>query len=72
MRMTNELANQLFQTLFAVAISANGGVELNKNGEPIIDKEMMSVCENYARDTFVEILESWEQFLGKEWEIEAE
>lgn len=65
MRMTKVLADQLMETLMCVAISATGGVDLNN-----IDEKQMEYCEEYAKTTFCELLEAWEELTGKKWKIE--
>lgn len=69
MRMTNKLASTLMECFAAVAISANGGVSMDKNGRPIFTDEQRIGVEKYARDTFVSLLEEWEDLMGEEWEI---
>lgn len=63
MKMTNKLATQLMDTLACVAISANG--------IPKTEEDFKKVNE-YARKTFVNLLESWEKEKGEEWKIEEE
>lgn len=65
MIMTKKLADQLFETLMCVAISATGSVDPNN-----IDQKQMEYCEEYAKTTFVDLLEAWEELTGEEWEIE--
>ena len=65
MIMTKELADQLFETLMCMAISATGGVD-PKN----IDQKQMEYAENYAKETFCDLLGAWEELTGKEWNIE--
>ena len=65
--MTKKLADQLFETLMCVAISATGGVAL-KN----IDQKQMDYAVEYAKGTFCDLLEAWEELTGKEWKIEEE
>ena len=67
MIMTNILANQLMENLMCVAISATGGVDPEN-----IDQKQMEYAENYAKETFCNLLEAWEELTGKEWQIEEE
>ena len=67
MIMTKKLADQLMETLMCVAISATGGVDSNN-----INQEQMEYAENYAKETFCDLLEAWEELTGKEWNIEKE
>lgn len=67
MIMTKKLADQLFETLICVALSASGGVD-HEN----IDMKQLEYCEQYARTTFCELLEAWEELTGKKWNIEKE
>ena len=67
MIMTNTLANQLRETLMCVAISATGGVDPEN-----IDQKQMEYAENYAKETFCDLLGAWEELTGKEWKIEEE
>ena len=61
MRMTQKLANDLMDSLAALAISANGRL-------PETEEEIKS-CERYARKTFLRLSEEWEQTTGGTWEI---
>ena len=61
MRMTQKLANDLMDSLAALAISANGRL-------PETEEEIKS-CERYARETFLRLSEEWEQIIGGTWEI---
>ena len=67
MIMTKKLADQLMETLMCVAISATGGVDPEN-----IDQKQMEYAENYAKETFCDLLEAWEELTGKEWKIEGE
>ena len=67
MIMTNTLANQLFETLMCVAISATGGVDIDN-----IDQEQMEYAESYAKETFCDLLRAWEEHTGKKWKIEKD
>ena len=67
MIMTKKLADQLMETLMCVAISATGGVDPEH-----IDEKQMEYAENYAKETFCDLLEAWEELTGKEWKIEEE
>ena len=64
MIMTKKLADQLFETLMCVAISATGSVDPNN-----IDQKQMEYCEEYAKNAFCDLLEAWEELTGKEWNI---
>ena len=66
MVMTEKLANELMDVLACVALSATGGVDPDN-----INEEQMKYAEEYARDTFGELLGAWEELTGKEWDIEA-
>ena len=67
MVMTEKLANQLMDCLACVAISATGGIIQNENGD--FNQVQMKFAEEYARETFYNILEAWEESMEKEWEI---
>jgi hypothetical protein len=67
MLMTNALAQQLMDTLMCVAISALGGVDPEN-----IDPKQMECAENYAKQTFCDLLGAWEECTGKKWKIEKE
>ena len=67
MIMKEKLANQLMDALACVAISATGGIIQNENGD--FNQEQMKFAEEYARETFYNILEAWEESMEKEWEI---
>lgn len=67
MIMTKNLADQLMETLMCVAISATGGVDPEN-----IDQRQMDYAENYAKETFCDLLEAWEELTGKEWEIKKD
>lgn len=61
MRMTQKLANDLMDSLAALAISANGRL-------PVSEEELQS-CGRYAKETFLRLCEEWEQTTGGTWEI---
>ena len=67
MVMKEKLANQLMDCLAYVAISATGGIIQNENGD--FSQKQKDFVEKYARETFYNILESWEESMEKEWEI---
>ena len=67
MVMTEKLANQLMDTLACVAISATGGAIQDANGN--FNQEQMEFAQTYARQAFCDILEAWEEQMGKEWDI---
>ena len=67
MTMTKKLADQLFETLMCVALSATGGVDL-KN----INQKQMEYVEEQAKETFCDLLIAWEELTGKKWDIEKE
>ena len=64
MRMTQKLANDLMDSLAALAISANGRL-------PVTEEEFQS-CERYARKTFLRLCEEWEHTIGGTWEITSD
>ena len=61
MRMTQKFANDLMDSLAALAISANGRL-------PVSEEELQS-CGRYAKETFLRLCEEWEQIVGGTWEI---
>ena len=61
MRMTQKLADDLMDSLAALAISANGRL-------PVSEEELQS-CGRYAKETFLRLCEEWEQTTGETWEI---
>lgn len=67
MVMKEKLANRLMGCLAGVAISATGGIIQNENGD--FNQKQMDFVEKYARETFYNILEAWEESMGKEWEV---
>lgn len=67
MTMTKKLADQLMDDLACVAISAMGGVIQHEDGS--FDQEQMDYSQTYARNTFCELLEAWEEMTGKKWNI---
>lgn len=67
MIMEEKLANQLMECLACVAISATGGIIQNANGD--FNQRQIEFAEEYARQTFYEILEAWEESMEKEWNI---
>lgn len=70
MIMTNVLAEALLNDLACVAISANGGAEVDENGEATVSPENLELINTYARNKFVEICNEWEEFMGEKWQIE--
>ena len=68
MIMTEKLATQLMDTLACVAISATGGAMQDARGN--FNREQMAFAQQYAKDTFCELLGAWEEKMGKEWAIE--
>jgi len=67
MVMTETLANTLMDVLACVALSATGGVDPDN-----INDEQVEYAQEYARKTFCELLDAWEESTGKEWDIEVE
>lgn len=67
MVMKEKLVNQLIGCLACVAISATGGIIQNENGD--FNQKQMDFVEKYARETLYNILEAWEESMGKEWEV---
>ena len=67
MTMTKKLADHLMDALACVAISARGGVIQHEDGS--FDQEQMDYAQTYARNTFCELLEAWEEMTGKKWNI---
>jgi len=67
MVMTETLANTLMDALACVALSATGGVDPDN-----INDEQVEYAQEYARKTFCELLDAWEESTGKEWDIEVE
>lgn len=67
MVMTEKLANQLMDDLMCVAISATGGAIQDANGH--FNQEQMEFAQAYVRQTFCDILEAWEDQMGKKWDI---
>ena len=68
MIMTKKLADELMNVLACVAISATGGAVRDEKGD--FSKEQIDFAENYARETFCDLLTSWEVHMNKEWSIE--
>ena len=64
MRMTQKLANDLMDSLAALAISANGRL-------PVSEEELQS-CGRYAKETFLRLCEEWEQTTGGTWEVTSD
>lgn len=69
MIMTNVLAEALLNDLACVAISANGGAEVDENGEARISPENLELISTYARNKFVEICHEWEELMHEKWVI---
>lgn len=67
MTMTKKLAYQLLDTLVCVALSATGGVD-PKN----INQKQLEYADEYAKETYCDLLEAWEKLTGKKWDIEEE
>ena len=67
MVMTEKLANELMDVLACVALSATGGVDPDN-----IDEKQVEYAQEYAKNTFCELLDAWEELTGKEWDIEVE
>lgn len=67
MVMTEKLANELMDLLACVALSATGGVDPDN-----LDEEQIEYAQEYAKNTFCELLNAWEELTGKEWDIEVE
>lgn len=72
MIMTSTLAQALLDNLGCVAISANGGAEVDENGEATVSPEHLELINTYARTKFVEICKEWEEFMGEEWTIQED
>lgn len=69
--MTFKCADELMTALACVAISANGGCPVDKNGDPCMTEEQLEMVNEYAKRKFVEICEEWEELTDEVWEIEA-
>ena len=67
MIMTEKLANRLMDDLVCVAISATGGAIRDSNGH--FSEEQMEFAQEYAKKTFCDILNDWEDSMGKDWSI---
>ena len=67
MVMTEKLANELMDVLACVALSATGGVDPDN-----IDEKQVEYAQEYAKNTFCELLDAWEELTGKEWDIGVE
>jgi hypothetical protein len=67
MIMNFELAEALMDALACVAISADGGIKESADGE--ISQEQITYAENYAKNTFITIMDSWEELTGKKWQV---
>lgn len=67
MIMTEELASQLLNTLACVAFSATGGAIQDAEGN--FNQEQIKFVQEYARQTFRNILGDWENKTGKKWNI---
>lgn len=67
MVITEKLANELMDVLACVALSATGGVDPDN-----IDEKQVEYAQEYAKNTFCELLDAWEELTGKEWDIEVE
>lgn len=67
MIMTSELADRLMQDLTCIAISAMGGIIVNKDGS--YDLEQVDLAEDYAKKAFCDILGEWEKISGTKWQI---
>lgn len=70
MVMTEKLAEELMNVLACVAISATGGAIENEDGS--FDEQQMEYAERYAKETFCDLLEAWEELTGKKWDIKVE
>jgi hypothetical protein len=67
--MTSTLANELMNNLACLAFSAMGGVPIDKNGDLDIPEELIEKVSEYAKTTFVQLCEEWENATGKVWNI---
>ena len=67
MIMTKKLADQLMDSLMCVAISATGGAIQDSNCH--CNQEQMDFAQEYARQAFCDILEAWEDYTDKQWNI---
>ena len=61
MKMTQALANNLMDCLYSLAVAANGR-------DPKTEEEI-TMCQEYAEDTFLRLWEQWEETMGESWEI---
>lgn len=60
MKITEELANEIMEGLFHLALSAYGNTE---------SEWALNTAMNYALETFEKLMNDWEKGLGMEWEI---
>ena len=67
MKMTWELAEALMNDLACLLISAEGGVEMDENGN--FNEEQIARANEYARSKFAELTKEWEDSKGEEWQI---
>lgn len=67
MKMTWELAEALMNDLACLLISAEGGIEMDENGN--FDEEQIARANEYARSKFEELTKEWEDSKGEVWQI---
>jgi len=67
MKMTWELAEALMNDLACLLISAEGGIEMDENGN--FNEGQIARANEYARGKFAELTEELEKAMGEEWQI---
>ena len=60
--MTQEVANELMNSLAIMALQLEGGPQYEKNGS-LCEKQKKRI-EEYARIKFIELTDEWEQKMG--------
>lgn len=69
MKMTWELAESLMYDLAYLLIFAEGGLEMDENGN--VDEGQIARANEYARGKFEELAKEWADLKGEEWQISA-
>ena len=59
--MTQTLANNLMACLYSLAVAADGRGPEAGGG--------ITMCQEYAEDTFLRLWEQWEETMGESWEV---
>ena len=73
MEMNSKLAQSIMDDLFLLYLCSRGignhTIGYDPDGFPIIDEELKSCAQAYARDAFVTLCDEFEMEMGEKWKV---